>query len=175
MQIRTDCHARGEKATKFPPAIKRKQGVLTRGRLSTSSPRYATRGRVDSPVSPPCFDKLSTSLLHVLHLLGFILLLVFVHAQRVVFHFVLEHFVHHPRDGMRRCHRRLRGHFQVFLWLLVYTWPVEGFTPCQRPRGSITPKDTLTPRPKQVHSNANRWAASTHLCCIKLLSSRITQ
>jgi len=44
---------------------------------------------------------------HVLDLLRFILLLVFVHAQRVILHFVLEHLVHRPRNRVGGCHRRL--------------------------------------------------------------------
>jgi len=55
--------------------------------------------------------------LHVLYLLLFILLLILVHAQRVILHpstllragLVLEHLVHRPRYGVRRCHRCLRG------------------------------------------------------------------
>ncbi len=40
--------------------------------------------------------ELCRPLLHVFDLLLFILLLIFVHTQRIIFHFVLQHFVHHP-------------------------------------------------------------------------------
>ena len=47
------------------------------------------QGRDDNRIWPP-FS-------HVLHLLFLILLLIFIHAQRVIFHFIFQHFVHHPR------------------------------------------------------------------------------
>jgi hypothetical protein len=59
---------------------------------------------------------------HILHLLFLVLLLIFIHTQRVIFHFLLEHFVHHSRNnictalrsvqcgcGMCRSHCRLSG------------------------------------------------------------------
>lgn len=46
---------------------------------------------------------------HVLDLLFFVFLLVLVHAQRFIFHVILQHAIHHARDGVRRRHSGLRG------------------------------------------------------------------
>ncbi len=47
-------------------------------------------------------------LAHVFDLLFFVLLLILVHTQWIIFHLILQHPVHHTRNRIGRRHRRLR-------------------------------------------------------------------
>jgi hypothetical protein len=96
------------KIKKSEPPLNTKQAFSQEDAFFSARCRIM-QASVGSRTSPPCFDKLNTSLLRVFDLLFLVLFLVFVHTQRVVLDLVFQHFVHHSGDRVRRGYGRLGG------------------------------------------------------------------